>query len=111
MKDYKFEGEVFQLDDSKGCYVEVSYRYLKGYVGVNLGKEASDQYPFIWWLDAEPVTREGLKYGNPDGDSVESNLRALCNQLIRKYRIEEANRQFDREKYCNQLHETIRNLP
>ena len=111
MKEFEHNGELFQLDDSKGCYIEVSYRYLKGYVGVNLGKEASDQYPFIWWLDSEPVTRDGLKYGNPNGDSVESNLSALCDQLIRKYRIEEANKKFDREKYCNQLHEAMKNLP
>ena len=28
MKEYKYKGEAFQLDDSKGCYVAVTYKHL-----------------------------------------------------------------------------------
>ena len=31
MKEYKYQGETFQLDDSKGCYAEVTYKDLKGF--------------------------------------------------------------------------------
>ena len=48
MKEYKYQGETFQLDDSKGCYVEVTYKYLTGYLGVNLGARATDQNPYVW---------------------------------------------------------------
>ena len=37
VKEYKYKGETFQLDDSKGCYVAATYKHLTGYVGVNLG--------------------------------------------------------------------------
>ena len=38
-KSAEYNGEKFQLDDSKGCYVEVAHKRsgLIGYVGVNLG--------------------------------------------------------------------------
>ena len=37
MKEYKYKSDTFELDDSKGCYIEVTYKGQKGYVGVNLG--------------------------------------------------------------------------
>ena len=37
MREYKYEGEAFELDDPKGCYIEVTYRGQKGYVGGELG--------------------------------------------------------------------------
>ena len=46
VKEYKHQGETFQLDDSKGCYVAVTYKHLTGYVGVNLGKKASPKNPY-----------------------------------------------------------------
>ena len=33
MKKYKYKEETFKLDDSKGCYVEVTYEGLTGYFG------------------------------------------------------------------------------
>ena len=45
MSDYEYEGETFKLDDSKGCYVEVTYEGLTGYFGVNIKDNATDQDP------------------------------------------------------------------
>ena len=52
MKDYRHEGETFQLDNSKGCYVAVTYRYLTGYVGVKFWNQATDKNPLagLVWL-------------------------------------------------------------
>ena len=47
-KEYKYKGETFQLDESKGCYVAVTYKHLTGYGGVNLGKKASPKNPYAW---------------------------------------------------------------
>ena len=35
-------GETFELDDSKGCYIEDTYRGLVGYAGVNLDSGTRD---------------------------------------------------------------------
>ena len=32
--EYKYNGEIFLVDNSKGCYLEVSYKDVFGYVGV-----------------------------------------------------------------------------
>ena len=51
MSDYKYKGETFKQDDSKGCYVEVTYEGLTGCVGVNLKDTATDKDPFLWWRE------------------------------------------------------------
>ena len=33
MRDYKYKGETFKLDDSNGCYVKVTYKDLTGSFG------------------------------------------------------------------------------
>ena len=66
VKEDKYKGETFQLDDSKGCYVAVTYKHLTGYVGVNLGligEKSTDQKPYAWYIDKKLVTPEGLKTG------------------------------------------------
>ena len=93
MKAYKYQDETFQLDDSKGCYVQVTYKYLKGYLGVNLAARATDQNPYVWDTDKKPefyVTRDGLKYGFSSGVTFEENLDALCRRLVQEFRLEEA---------------------
>ena len=114
MKEYKYQGETFQLDDSKGCYVEVTYKYLTGYLGVNLGARATDQNPYVWDTDKRPefyVTPKGLKYGISSGAAFEENLDALCNRLLQEFQLEEAAKAFDHKKYCAELHDRVKNLP
>ena len=117
MKEYKYQGETFQLDDSKGCYVTVTYKHLKGHVGVNLTNEATDENPYVWGTEkyfgnsAAYVTPDGLKGGNPGSPSFESNRDALCNQLLHEFRTEEEAKTFDPAKYCEELHDAVKNLP
>ncbi len=114
MKAYKYQDETFQLDDSKGCYVQVTYKYLTGYLGVNLAARATDQNPYVWDTDKRPefyVTLDGLKYGFSSGVTFEENLDALCRRLLQDFRLEEAAKKFDRKKYCAELHDRVKNLP
>ena len=114
VKEYKYEGETFQLDDSKGCYAAVTYKHLTGYVGVNLGNQGTDKNPYVWYTDKRTeryVTPDGLKYGNSSGACFEANLDALCAQLVRDFSTEEAAKAFDPEKYCAELHDAVKNLP
>jgi hypothetical protein len=111
VKEYKYDGEIFQLDDSKGCYIEVTYKDMTGYVGVNLGNDGSAGRPYVWWAeDSDPVVADGLNYGNPNGSTQESNLGALCNDLIRRQRQREVHAAFDREAACKALHDFVEKL-
>ena len=118
VKEYKHQGETFQLDDSKGCYVAVTYKHLTGYVGVNLGEKASSKKPYAWYTareigGADCVTPDGMKFGivDPKGASFQAHLDALCAQLLSDFRTEEAAKKFDPAKYCAELHDVVKNLP
>ena len=118
VKEYKCEGKTFQLDDSKGCYVAVTYEHLTGHVGVNLGDRGTDEHPYTWHTEralANPasdcVTPDGLKFGIITGASFKTNLDALCAQLLLDFRSQEARKAFDPAKYCAELHDAVKNLP
>ena len=109
--EYKYKGETFQLDDSKGCYVAVTYKHLTGYVGVNLRSNATDQNPYAWDIGKGNTTPNGMKSGNSNGRSFKVNLDALCGRLLRDFRTAEAAKMFDHKKYCAELHDGVKNLP
>ena len=112
MKEYKHKGETFQLDDSEGCYATVTYKHQTGYVGVNLGNQATDKNPYAWWgKNIGWATPKGMTNGNVNGASFKANLDALCDELLRNFRIEEAAKEFDPAKYCEELHDAVKNLP
>ena len=60
MRDYTYKGETFKLDDSKGCYVEVTYEGLTAYIGVNISGTGTDQYPYSYYVGGE-------EYATPEG--------------------------------------------
>ena len=108
-KEYKFEGETFELDDSNGCYIEVSYKGLVGYVGVYL--QGTAEQPYCWWAEnATFVTADGLTNGNATGADIESNLRDLCRTLLRKHREAEGRKAFKPEEACESLHDFVKSL-
>ena len=111
MKIYKHRGETFELDDSQGCYVEVTYKTVKGWVGVNLHDTATDESPYSWYTNQGVVTPDGLRAGNTNGSSFASNLDALCVRLVQDYKTAEAAKALDREKYCHNLHDFVKQLP
>lgn len=107
---YAFEGETFQLDDSKGCYIEVTYGDMTGYVGVNL--RGTVKMPYSWWAEgSDPVTKDGLTYGNSSGPCQKSNLDGLCRDLIRRQQEAQARKAFNQEAACKSLHEFVKSLP
>ena len=108
--EYKYKGETFQLDDSKGCYVAVTYKHLTGYVGVNLRSNATAQYPYAWRSGKGNVTSGGVKGGRRSA-SFGAGLNALCASLLDNFRTEEAHKAFDPAKYCAELHDGVKNLP
>ena len=106
--EYKFEGETFLLDDTKGCYVEATYGGQIGYVGVN--PHGTAETPYFWWPDETNwVTPDGLTNGNP-GTDMQSSLNALCAQLLRQYREAEARKTFKPEDACGSLHEFVQSV-
>ena len=111
MRDYKYEGETFKLDDSNSGYVEVTYKDLTGYIGVNIGINRGDEQPYVWFTSKYFVTPDGLTGGNSTGASFKDNLAALCDRLLKNFRTEEAAKAFNTQKYHVKLHEAVKNLP
>ena len=107
--EYKYEGETFGLDDSEGCFIEVTYKDLVGYVGVYL--QGTAEKPFCWFTEKSAVTKDGLNIGNSAGRDMEANLRALCETLLRQHRQAEARKAFKPEEACETLHEFVKSLP
>ena len=110
MRDYKYEWKTFKLDDSKGCYVKVTYKDLTGSFGVNINGNATDQYPYLYWEDESYVTPDGMTSGNRSS-SFEDALDKTCSVLLNRFRIQEDAKKFDRAKYCKELHDDVKNLP
>ena len=110
MKKYKYKEETFKLDDSKGCYVEVTYKGLTGHFGVNISDTATDQYPYAYRVGERSVTPDGMIKGN-SSPSFEDARDQTCDILLNKFRTQEAAKTFDRAKYCVELHEAVKNLP
>ena len=109
MAEYTYQDEIFQVDNSNGCYLEVTYRDLKGYVGVNLRPDATDETPYLFVMGrraSDAVTEDGLRGGRRRGDSIEDALNGLCDWLLKFHR----NRSFDREKHCRALNEFVGRL-
>ena len=111
MSNYEYEGETFKLDDSKGCYVEVTYKNLTGYIGVNIRGTGTDQYPYSYYVGGEEyVTPDGLTWGDRS-PSPEVARDSLCADLVRRFRTQEAVKTFDPAKYCKELHDAVKNQP
>ena len=109
--DYKYKGEKFELDDSKGCYVKVTYKGLTGYFGVNNRGNGTDENPYSYLVgDAENVTPNGMKRGNRS-PSPEDARDQICGLLLETFRDQEAVKNFVPAKYCEKLHDAVKNLP
>ena len=107
--EYKYQGETFLLDDSKGCYIEVTYRDQLGHVGVNL--QGTKDAPYAWSVNRPSrITADGLSSGVSSGPDEESNLLVLCHEMLRLQREAEARKAFNREAACKSLHEFVEAL-
>ena len=108
-KEYKFQDETFGLDDSNGCFIEVTYKEQRGYVGVYL--QGTTEKPLCWYDNEAVVTKDGLKAGNVTGGDLEASLQALCKQLLDNHRLADERRTFRPEEVCKSLHEFVQALP
>ena len=104
MKEYRFKGETFQVGNFEGC-LQVVYKGLSGYVGVNLNPGASDRHPFAATTTPENISANGVMYGNFVGP-FRSVLNRLCTRLVNM----DLGRDFDRERYRQVLNDFVDRL-
>jgi hypothetical protein len=122
VKKHKHEGEIFLLDDSKGCYVEVYHSEKKdeaiGRVGVALGN-GTDTKPYAWdffqlasgdWAYHAQVTPDGFSSG-PTISTVEEGLNQICGVYLRQLRELREREAFKPEAACDALHKYVGELP
>ena len=119
-KEYKHDGETFQLDDSKGCYVEISYEgEVVGYVGVALnGGTNAAPYAYDYWDSNQSrwvyrrseVTPDGLERGASVPD-MNSGLEGVCFAYLSSLRAQRERAEFKPEAACEALHKYVEELP
>ena len=107
-KKYDYLGEIFLIDDSKGCYIEVTYKDQTGYLG--LAYRGTEDMPYRW-SDTRPDDQGYLRSGNSSGKDREEHLQNLCSALLHWHREAESRKVFDSAKACDALHEFVRKLP
>ena len=111
MNIYEYRGVKFEIDDSKGCYLEVTYKDFMGYAGVFL--KGTNDTRYAWWVGSSGVTKDGLTTGNSAGNTMKSNLHALCDWILEELARREATRAFTpeaREQACAELHDFVKGL-
>lgn len=109
-KTLKHDGYEFQLDDSRGCYVEVSFKgKAVGVVGLNLA-QAEEGKPFSWFPTTAPAGPEGLQFGNGVYPDVRTALTELCDHTIRQYRQRMESERIDRKAACERLHKEVNEI-
>ncbi len=105
---YLFQGEEFEVDDSKGCYLEISYKGEVGYVGVWVN--GTEQGPYGFSTGANTVSDKGLTGGNVGIPTIESALNSLCGVLLSNYRQTEGRKSFKPDEACEALHDFVQKL-
>ena len=117
-KDFKHAGETFLLDNSKGCFVEVTYAEHQEYVGVvGVSINGTESAPYAVSVlstpngsDRDKVIKGDQVVGNSVGD-LDSAIYQCCEALIKTRRRYEGQKHFDPESACRKLHEEFENLP
>ena len=103
-KQKEHRGEKFEIDDSEGCYLKVTYGELAGYVGVYL--QGTEDQPYGWGLShyGWRVTKDGLQDAN-NVSTIEEGLTRLCDALIREDQQRRGKAAFKPEEACSKVHE------
>ena len=105
---FTFEGKEFNVDESKGCYIEVTYQEQVGFYGVNL--RGTKQNPYCWQTNRSVVTDDGLKSGNVTNQEPRKNFEDLCRELVKLQERSDAQKAFDKEAACKDLHDFFKEL-
>ena len=107
-RKYNYQDKEFIVDQSKGCYLEVTHREQVGYVGVRL--QGTTEKPYGWDTNKNRVTDDGLRTDRSVSGEIGDNLDRLCQELIRLQQDADAQKAFDKEKACQDLHGFFKNL-
>ena len=111
VEQYKYKGEVFPIDDSKGCYIEVTYKDQVGYLGVNL--EGTGASPYGWYTDLQQrrsPSAEGLKPVLDSGTDPEKLLPSLLDKMLANQKLHDERLSFKREEACENLHSFFKSI-
>lgn len=115
IKTREYHGFEFQLDGSKGSYIEVTPTFLIGYiglVGIDLTNGSNSQ-PYSWTFRCIPYNHlnpNGIENGNRGAGTVEATLHKLYQFFIDEYRLINNKRKFDIDAASLSLQEYISKL-
>ena len=101
MKEYLYKGETFQLDDSQGCYIEITYKDQKGWVVVNISIE---NYGYAITDRAAEVTASGVQSRYGARNTIMEAVDFLCLILLLNQKKVDEYKPLDRIALCAELH-------
>ena len=100
---------TFQIQQVYDGVYEVSYKDVKGLVGVTVS--ATADRPYGYSTSPTEASADGLSSGNFGYGTVEEPLRLLCRNLIANHQQIQDQRAFDREKAFEDLQDFFKSLP
>ena len=103
----KYRDYTFTVDDSKGCYAEVTLSGLKAYVGVDLAAGTNER-PYTFTPSEQRVRNDGIQRGAGGYPTPDTALEAAFNHLIGEFERNQAHQAFDQKKACENLHDFIK---
>ena len=104
---YIYNDEIFYLDDSKGCYVEVMHNEkVTGYVGVNL-RRGTDSHPYAFAPRSNNVRPDGILGVSGRFATIDEGIDWACQYAIDE---QKRRREFDPAKACDEMHRRIKAL-
>ena len=111
----EYQGQKYRLDDSKGCYIEVTQleAALSGYAVVNIGPYGCPEKAYSQWVTGEnhgSVTPDGLResWHNRGYLTIEAALIALYAAFKAEEYQQEVRAGFDPAEYCQKPHEYVK---
>ena len=107
--EHKYRDHTFTVDDSKGCFAEVTLAELTAWVGVDLAN-GTNEHPYSFTPNERRVTDDGISGGSGGYPTPDTALEAAFNHLLHLYEQNQAHQKFDQKKACENLHDFIKGL-
>ena len=109
MTEYKYEDETFQIQQVYEGVHEVSYKDVKGLVGITVS--ATADRPYGYSITPTNATADGLSGGNFGYGTVEEPFRLLCRYLVARHLEIRGRQAFDHNKAAEDLKDFFKSLP
>ena len=110
MTQYKYKDQTFTVDDSKGCYAEVTLAEQTAYVGVNL-QGGTNGNPYTFTVSERNVIDDGISRGTSGNfPTPDAALDGACNHLLQLHEQYQAHQAFDQKKACENLHDFVKGM-